>query len=178
MNTENQAIIARILTYEGVEFVNHSSDRGGPTKYGVTQRTLAAYRKHPVDAHDVAVLTKSDAAEICEAMFVNLPNFGTIDDMRLRGFVVDWGWASGPQIATRGVQRAVNNFFGRAVLAIDGVFGGHSQQTVNSFASGTLFPLVYGQRLRQTFRFVTDNPEQAVFAAGWANRLADYIERT
>lgn len=156
--------------------MNHPADRGGPTNMGVTAATLASWRGHPVTATDVAALKRDEAIAICRKRFIEVPGFGDIADLRLRGLMVDWGWASGPGIAAKGLQRAVNAVMGRSVLAVDGVLGPNTLSAVHSLDGDALWRRIIGLRLRQTFRLVTDHPEQAAFAAGWANRIADYIE--
>lgn len=171
----NDAIIDRILGYEG-GYVNHPADRGGPTNMGMTAATLTSWRGHPVVASDIAALGRDEAIAICRKRFIEEPGFGDIADLRLRGFIVDWGWASGPGTAAKGLQRAVNAVIGRGILAVDGVVGPNTLSAVHSLDGDVLWRHVIGQRLWQTFRLVTDHPEQATFAAGWANRIADYIE--
>nr|CAX84106.1 conserved uncharacterized protein [uncultured bacterium] len=171
----NDIIIDRILGYEG-GYVNHPSDRGGPTNRGVTAATLASWRGHPVTTAEVAALGRDEAIAICKKRFIDVPGFGEIADLQLRGLMVDWGWASGPGIAARGLQRAVNAVMGRTILTVDGVIGPNTLSAVHTLDGDALWRHVVGQRLRQTFRLVTDHPEQAAFAAGWANRIADYIE--
>ncbi len=46
-------------------YSNRASDRGGPTKYGVTHKTLAAHRGVPsVAADQVKTMTKMEAEDI------------------------------------------------------------------------------------------------------------------
>ena len=44
MTTDTDRIIDGLIVAEG-GYVDHPADRGGPTKYGITRKTLAAWRK-------------------------------------------------------------------------------------------------------------------------------------
>jgi len=53
----------RVLKHEG-GFVNHPKDPGGATNFGITQATLADFRKKPVTVAEVKSMTKDEAGEI------------------------------------------------------------------------------------------------------------------
>jgi len=62
-------ILDDLIRREG-GFVNHPADRGGPTKYGITQATLARWRGRAVSAADVRTLTRLEARQIFEAQYL------------------------------------------------------------------------------------------------------------
>ena len=43
---------------------------------------------------------------------------------------------------------------------------------------GVLYGKVLGQRLRHLGRLITNDPKQSAFAAGWMNRMAEFVEGT
>jgi lysozyme family protein len=55
------AMFDDVLRREG-GFVDHPADRGGPTKYGITQRTLGHYLGRAVDRAEVEALGRPLAA--------------------------------------------------------------------------------------------------------------------
>lgn len=57
------AYFPELMKHEG-GYVDHPSDPGGATKYGITIGTLAAWRDAPVTKADVRQLTKDEAAKI------------------------------------------------------------------------------------------------------------------
>ena len=75
MKTVDQ-IIADVIKREGSKYTNDPTDRGGPTKYGITLRTLQAWRRsqgqtRKLQPHDVKILTREEAVaiypeEVCE----------------------------------------------------------------------------------------------------------------
>lgn len=62
-----------VLKWETTRFTNHVGDLGGPTKYGVTLKTLSWYRKKPLTEDDVKAMTYEEAAQIYYDVFW-LPN--------------------------------------------------------------------------------------------------------
>ena len=50
-------------------YSNHPWDKGGPTNWGITLKTLAAWRKRPVTAADVEAMPKSEALQIYLAWY-------------------------------------------------------------------------------------------------------------
>ena len=74
-------IIGEIIKREG-GFVDHPSDRGGPTKFGITLRTLRAWRGQPVTREDVRTLTKAEARQIYAERYIQSPKIDQIADTR------------------------------------------------------------------------------------------------
>jgi lysozyme family protein len=56
-------IIDDIIRREGGA-VDHPSDRGGQTKYGITKATLSEYRGRQVSGVELFALTEQEAREI------------------------------------------------------------------------------------------------------------------
>ncbi len=163
------ALIDAILQREGSVYTDRATDRGGPTKYGITQATLAKYRGHSVTAADVAALTESDARTIYLRAYVDDPEFDHIDDVHLRSLLVDSGVQHGPERAVRWVQRA-------AGVKVDGVLGPISLSAIDAENPLTLYMRVLARRVRFYGRLISADHTQAANAAGWANRVAAFID--
>lgn len=163
------ALIDAILVREGDRYTNRAADRGGPTKYGITQATLAKYRGHPVSAADVAALTEAEARAIYLRAYIDDPEFDHIDDAHLRGLLVDSGVQHGPARAVRWVQRAVG-------VKVDGVLGPISLGAINIANAITLYMRVLARRVRFYGEIISADHTQAENAAGWANRVAAFID--
>jgi lysozyme family protein len=85
-------IIDEILRREGwPKYTNRASDRGGPTKGGITLATLRAWRAAQpyVSAADVEALTEAEVRTIYRHRYVIEPGYAAIADAALRGVVVD-----------------------------------------------------------------------------------------
>jgi Putative secretion activating protein len=186
MKTDAQ-IIDDLIRREGDRFTDHPADRGGPTKYGITQATLLAWRRRTdpaaiVTASDVAALEELEAFAIYRQMFVVDPGFERISDDTLRGFLVDATVQHGPDDVIPWLQAA-------AGAKVDGKLGPLTAQKVNATNLRALFAELVAVRCSYYGQLVTRDPRladakragfrlQAENAYGWANRLAEFIRET
>lgn len=154
-------ILNAILKREG-GFVHHPNDRGGPTKYGITQATLGEHRRAYVTVDDMRALTEAEAREIYRARY--LGKFGAIEPPALRGLLVDCAVLHGVGGAARLVQAAL------------GVDPAGIAAKVAEIGAQQAYLRVVAARVRFIGRIITADPSQARFAHGWANRVADFIE--
>jgi lysozyme family protein len=145
--TLDESILAGILRREG-GFVNHPSDRGGPTNYGITQATLQAWRGRAVSEEDVRALSVEEASDIYRARY--LAPFTDVAEA-LRAQVVDI---------------AVNSGVGRARALLSAA----QQQNQRPVAVQLVI-----ERLRFYARLVEKRPSQAVFLPGWINRAVEFL---
>lgn len=165
MNVE--AILKDILLKEG-GFVDHPEDHGGPTARGITMDTLSDWRGKPVTAEDMKLLAEDEALAIYRDRYVVQPGFAELPDP-LRGLVVDSAVNHGVSRVTHWIQRALG-------VPEDGIMGGETRDAIVSADPKELYRKVLASRVRSYGRLVTDNPRQAVFAAGWLSRAASFIE--
>ena len=162
-------ILNEILAREGSAYTDHPSDRGGPTRWGITLATLTDHRDGTVTADDVKNLTEAEARTIYRKRYISAPGFDEIESMELRAALVDFGVNSGPAAAVRALQRVLG-------LKVDGILGPMTREAANSSNGRSLAVRVHCNRMRFLGRLITDFPSQAVFAAGWLNRVASQIE--
>ena len=59
---------------------------------------------------------------------------------------------------------------------MDGILGPVSLEAINRLYPNVLYRQMVAERCRYYGRIITDDPTQAVFAAGWADRIAEFIE--
>jgi len=162
-------IIAAIIEREG-GYVDHPSDKGGPTKFGITAATLSEYRGGSmVSAHEVEQLSVNEATAIYRERYLLRPGFDKVADDRLRALLVDWGVNSGPANAVKGLQRALN-------VAPDGVLGPLTLLALPHLDQRAVYAKVLAARARFVAAILHRDPTQRVFAAGWINRLAEFVE--
>jgi lysozyme family protein len=164
-------IIDGVIRREGSTYTNRRADRGGPTKFGVTQQTLAAYRGHPVTAADVEQLTESEARAIYLQLFVVAPGFDRIPHDGIRAFVVDWGVNSGQARATRWLQRAL----GYPKARIDGVLGPQTLQSIATAPPRLLLGTLIAYRAYAAHAIAHDDHSQERFENGWLNRTFGFL---
>lgn len=159
-------ILDEVIRREG-GFVDHPHDRGGPTKYGITWATLAAWRKRPVTLEDMRALTEDDARAIYRRQYVEGPGFDQVADPALRGLLVDYGVHSGPSRAIRDLQQA-------ARVTVDGVIGPETVRAIDRIGPDVLRRAVLKARGEYLARLLSD-PSQRVFAGGWLRRLLEFV---
>lgn len=162
-------IIDDILKREG-GFVNHRSDKGGPTNFGITSKTLGEYRKLGRDASFVEVqnLSKEEAKEIYSSLYIRKPRFDQIRNEKLQELVVDSGVNSGTQRATEWLQEALG-------VVVDGNIGPKTFYALNACLPEDVYRKFLKLRFRFIGRLITETPSQAVFASGWINRISEFI---
>lgn len=124
-----ESIIDEILIVEGDEYTNDPHDSGGPTKYGITQRTLSKYLGRPASAMEVKALTADVARKIYRRMYVDDPGFGLVAGKSelVAEELVDTGVNCGQGRAAEWFQRCLNVLNNRAKhyadIGVDGDIG-------------------------------------------------------
>lgn len=105
-------IIEQILDEEGSTYSNNPADSGGPTKYGITQSTLSAWRGHACTADDVRSLLMDEAAKIYRERYYTQPGFDKVAAISpaIAFKLTDAGVNIGVATASLFLQRALNVF--------------------------------------------------------------------
>lgn len=109
------SIIDGVVARESDKYTNNPDDSGGPTKYGITQRTLSKYRRFPMTAADVQALTRSEAVAIYRWLFVDEPGFDKILaaaalSKPIAEKLIDIGVLCAPHRASTWLQECLNAF--------------------------------------------------------------------
>ena len=162
-------ILDDILRREG-GFVDHPADRGGPTKFGITQATLSAWRGRAVGKEDIRRLTEKEAREILYVRYVLNPGFERIDDINLKALLVDCAVQHGQSRAIVWLQKAVG-------VKADGILGPVTADAVARADAKRLYCKVLALRAIHFGEVLVKWPSQHVFAGGWMHRLAEFIEK-
>lgn len=162
-------LILDLLVREG-GFVDHPADRGGPTNFGITQAVLAAWRGSPVDRHDVRTMHRDEAMQIYRHQYWEKPGFHrlTLDPVVIE-MIFDTAVHSGTHRAVMFLQEAVGT-------KEDGVLGPVTLAAATSIPQLLLASRYIAARTAFLGRLISRNKSQAVFAAGWMQRMAEFIE--
>ncbi len=178
MILDDEQLLTEVLEVrEGGKYTDGADDAGGPTRWGITQATLAADRGRPVSPADVAALTEDEARSIYRRRYILEPGFGKIYDDQVRGLLVDCAILHGPGTAARFLQRAVG-------VPDDGVIGGVTIAALRALNPTKVWDLVFAERIAYTGRIITENltdadrdgkADNAEHAKGWFNRFADIL---
>ncbi len=116
-------------------YVNAKTDRGGPTKYGITHKTLAAHRGvASVTAEQVRAMTREEATEIYRRSYW-VQSGGDLLPKGLDYAAFDFGVNSGPSTAVRRLQRVLG-------VREDGVVGEQTAAAAEAYLGG-IAKLIY-----------------------------------
>lgn len=161
-------IIDDIMAREG-GYSNHPQDRGGPTNHGITQSILSAWLHHPASEAEVRALMPDTARPIYLQLFYIEPGFECIADYDLLNLVIDSAVQHGPMTVIRWLQRICD-------VAQDGKLGPITSAAIDSHGAAWLYRRLLSRRIGYYFSIIAASPSQSVFARGWYNRLAPFIE--
>lgn len=160
------SVIDDIIRREGSKYTNYPADRGGPTRWGITQKKLSEWRRQPVLEWDVQNLSETEARDIYRVEYV--APWGFIVNPRLREFLIDTGVNHGVDRAKKLLQRALG-------VEDDGDIGTETRTALANIDAETLRLRAIAERMKFYGRIVDQNHTQAVFIEGWLNRLAEFL---
>lgn len=167
-------IISGVLKAEG-GYVDHPNDRGGPTKYGITERTAReeGYRGPMRD------LPESFARSIYMRRYVQAPGFDRVVeiDPALGAELVDTGVNMGPAVAGVFLQRWLNGFNSEGrynELFVDGIVGPKTATALKAFlvwrgelGRQALLRGLNGAQAARYLEIAERDPRQRSFLFGW-----------
>lgn len=171
MDIETQ--LEQLLRREG-GYVNHPNDKGGPTKYGITQAVLSEWLGHPASMDEVKNLSVELAKEIYGDRYYRAPKIDTLPEA-LQPQLFDIAVNSGPKKSIRMLQEVL--CMAGFECAVDGVVGpGTRKKAQEAYAAmGHLLINAIAEYREHFYRqIVANNPSQAVFLKGWLNRAREF----
>jgi lysozyme family protein len=172
MATFELAIGATLQHEGGAKYTNRKNDHGGPTKYGITRRTLQDWRQRKVTAADVKALTEKEACDIYRARYWDLAQCDRIRDQSVAAKIFDMAVNFG--IMRRGTDAA--EITQRAVVAcgrpirIDGWVGPETIGGVNGCHPTRLLPELCAEQKRAYLAIIRCDPTQEENRRGWLKR--------
>ena len=178
MSTFEKAIPI-VLAHEG-GYVNHPSDPGGATSFGISLRFLADYpdlgdfdHDGDVDINDIKLMTREDAVEIYRTAWWDKFGYERIEDQTIATKVFDLSVNMGAKRAHILLQVALNRAFGLQIAA-EGNLGPITVGAINSAVDGDGEQVLLDAYCDEAWgfyqRLVQKKPSSAVFLKGWKNR--------
>jgi lysozyme family protein len=161
------------LKWEG-GYVNHPKDPGGPTKYGITQKTYDECRKQlGLPEKKVSQLTYEEAEKIY--FFRYWAEVARVTEqlwfefrVALFDTFVQFGVSGGTQLW----QMALG-------IKVDGIWGPITESVTKTYInrndSATAALALVAERIKYRAKRVKEAPGQAVFLGGWLNRDTDLM---
>lgn len=168
------SIIDKNLEHEG-GYVNNKNDRGGKTKYGITEPFMEEYKYALPGGKAIPIkdLTVEDAKLLYKAMWDRY-NLGYIRDKNLAYVMYDYMINSYAGTAAKRVQEILNTR--GAALKVDGHLGEKSLNAIHNSDYEWLIDEVLKNRHHHYREQVKDDYTQHEFYAGWMNRLNKIAE--
>lgn len=171
--------VKKSLGDEGV-FSNVKADRGGKTKYGITERIfLEALSKGIVSGVSrIEDLTIPQATEIYHKMFWLPMHLDNVRDRIVAAEIFDTGINTGPGTGIRIAQKAVNYLAG-PILSVDGAMGIKTLSEINRWAvkdAEAFFKALNGFQFIHYEAIVRNDPTQLENSRGWMKRIQEYHE--
>jgi len=177
-------LIDSLIDREG-GFVNHPADRGGPTRYGITE---AVARAHGY-AGAMACLPRGDAEAIYKRLYWRRPQFDEVATRapRIAAELFDTGANMGPGVAATFLQRALTalnrNGSDYRDLVPDGRIGPRTLAALEAFlavrgasAETVLLRALEALQGERYLRLAEKRPANEAFLYGWlANRVGETL---
>lgn len=159
-----------VLSFESSKYTNHRSDRGGPTKYGITLATWkkVGYDKNgdrAITAEDIKLLTEDDYNRVFKLNYWDACWGDHIKNQSVANLLIDFAYNSGVSRAIRHVQSLVG-------AKQDGIMGPATLSAINNFKQGqcVLFDKLKVDRIAYLHEIVKNDPKQDPNLPGWLRR--------
>ena len=147
--------VQKTLTHEG-GYVNNPHDKGGPTKYGITQADMPG--------EDIQSITPDQAiAYYAEHYWKDL--YSQINDQSLAEKLFDMGVLFGVKTAVKLLQISMQSVIN---VVSDGAFGPNTLAAVNEHGNLAVYRVVL---INHCMDVVNRNPQDSEFLHGWLNRI-------
>tara|TARA_R110000824_G_scaffold128093_1_gene288823 strand:+ start:116 stop:616 length:501 start_codon:yes stop_codon:yes gene_type:complete len=166
MHTSRE-VLDELIKSEG-GFVNHPSDGGGPTNFGITQATLGHWRNETVTLEDVKTLSRDEALTIYDSEYFRKTKIYQLPE-KLQAIVLDDAVLSGPVAAIKTLQRNLRH------ATVDGIIGPQTCSLAAQQPTTTLITNLVRSRVERYCRIVQSNTTQAVFLVGWVRRVMRFL---
>lgn len=173
-------VIDGIIAVEGEKYTNHPADRGGPTKWGITQAALSLWLGRKATVDEVRNLTRATAYDIYHQNYIVKPKIHLIHDVSplVAGELADTGVNMGIGIPGRFLQDCLNCLNREQKLypdlVVDGIIGPATARALSAFkkADGTKGEIILLKMLNclQGARYIEitkNRPANEAFVRGW-----------
>ena len=178
-------LIDAVIGREG-GYADHPADRGGPTRWGVTQRVARAHG-YPGDMRG---FPRAQAVAIYRRMYWLRPAYDRVAERAplIAAELFDTGVNMGPATATALLQRALNALNRGATdyadIATDGRIGPQTLAALDGFLARrgragerVLLKAVEALQGERYVHLAESRPANEAFLYGWlANRIGDAVE--
>lgn len=155
----------------GVEkyYSNNAKDKGGPTKFGISSKTMSAYIGRPVTEVEMQKITITFARDIYQKLFWDFLKLDRFPD-ELALAIFDQAVNRSPKDSVISLQHALGS-------KPDGIMGPVTMSMAISANQKELIWKFLKDSMICYTRIVKLDPSQGEFIGGWANRIFSLIEK-
>jgi lysozyme family protein len=157
-----------LLANEGFTYTNDPLDSGGPTKFGITQKTYESFVGRLVEAAEIKDLTIEEAKKFYFERYWLLMSCDKITVLGIAVCIFDTGVLYGPGTSAILAQKTAN--LCGANLKFDGHLGEKSIEFINLIRQGVFLENFHALALARIDSVIASNPKNEVFKNGWVNR--------
>lgn len=166
------------IGYEGAKYTDDPDDRGGPTKYGITEAVYkSAIKRKIISPVSVGIrnLTEREAKAIYLYDYWNRMRLNEVVDQFIASEIFDTAVNMGRKAAATICQKALN-YLGES-LEEDGIMGPKTINALNRWSNKdprALHICLNGFQFMRYAEIVKDDGTQQTFARGWTRRVQSY----
>lgn len=163
--------LKKVGLLEGV-YSDNKADRGGKTKYGITEATLRrAFLRGIVPHQEIAKLKKEEAAVIYKAFYWDVMRLDEITDQDIANEMFECGINCGPGVAISFLQNSLRAI--DQVTEVDGIIGNQTLAALGSAVTKwatVLFNTMNYQQGMYYMKICQGDASQLTFLNGWLNK--------
>jgi lysozyme family protein len=159
--TDAQIVTGIIKAEGGDKFTWHKKRGDPPTKFGITQQTLADWRKKPVSVDDVRNLQQWEAEAIYYSVFI-APCATLPEPLRETQIHI---------CVLRGTRSGIMMMQGMLAVDVDGWIGKQTLGMVTKVGAVVVNNLMCGGMLQHFALQVKAKPEKKDYHLGWRDRF-------
>jgi len=150
--------------------VNHPSDRGGPTNFGITAATWGVEQRLGRDAtaSEVKAITRDQALDYYKRRHIDQSPFRFVAFEPLRVQLIDFGINSGTARATRWLQRAIG-------VPTTGDMDDVTRSALNAYPGRLVNNALVAARLKMVDDWTDGDQGQKVFEEGVESRALTFF---
>lgn len=163
-----ETALAEVLINEG-GYVDHPDDRGGPTNYGITIKTLSDFLGREATKEEVQNLSMDTVRQIYKQNYWDRLRLSYFIDSKFAEIVFD-------QAVNRGTRRVAEDLQKLAGVKVDGIIGPVTLKALNAMDSKKTLISFVKQAQNAYVSIVTHNPSQLVFLSGWIKRTHKFLD--
>jgi lysozyme family protein len=176
-SSENFEEAIKDVMYNEGGYVNHKSDKGGATNYGISLRFLKSLgavgdinKDGIVDKNDIKELKKEQAKEIYKVEWWKRHKYNRIKNIRIATKVLDMSINLGAFNAHCILQKSLNNYGNK--LKVDGIIGIETIEAINRCKDiNRLMTYIIVNLSRYYLNLYTQDKKNRVnFIVGWLRR--------